>query len=291
MLLYNAPQIDPIAPLLNGLNALGYVEGKNFAIEYRYAEGKFERLPDLAVELVQLKPDVIFAYGGDVAPFAKNATKTIPVVVMVSNDPVQSGLVASLARPGGNITGLTQVYDDLAGKMLDYLKQAVPAMSKAAVLWNPNHADPEYRETERVAGVLKIDLVPLPVRTPEDFDGAFRLAIERRAQGLVVVSSRLLLGQRKRIAEFILSNRIPAVGGWGDWARDGLLLTYGPNIPEVLRCAAVYIDKIFKGARPGDLPFERPSRFELIVNTKAAATLGLALPDALLSSADQLIES
>ena len=291
ILLYNSPQIDPISPLLKGLNGLGYIDGKNLAIEYRYAEGKFERLADLAVELVQLKPDVIFAYGGDVAPFAKKATTTIPIVVMVSNDPVQSGLVASLARPGGNITGLTQVYDDLAGKMLDYLKQAAPAISKVAVLWNPNHADPEYRETQRVAEILKVELVPLPVRTLEDFEGAFRSAIERRAEGLVVISSRLLLGQRKRIAEFIASYPIPAVGSWGDWARDGLMLTYGPNVPEVLVRAAAYIDKISKGARPSDLPIERPSRFELIINTKAAAALGLKLPDAMISSADQLIDS
>jgi len=290
MLLYNSPQIDPISPLLEGLAGLGYIEGKNLTIEYRYAEGKFERLADLAVELVQLKPDVIFAYGGDVAPFAKKATTTIPVVVMVSNDPVQSGLVPSLAHPGGNITGLTQVYDDLAGKMLDYLKQAAPAISKVAVLWNPSHADPEYRETQRIAEVLKIELVSLPIRTLEDFDGAFQSAIERRAEGLVVVSSRLLLGQRKRIAEFIVNNRIPAVGNWSDWASDGLLLTYGPNIAEVMGRAAVYIDKIFKGARPGELPIERPSRFELIINTKAAAALGLKLPDTMLWSADRLIE-
>jgi putative ABC transport system substrate-binding protein len=291
MLLYNSPQIDPIAPLLKGLNSLGYIDGKNLLIEYRYAEGKFERLADLAVELAQLKPDVIFAYGGDVAPFAKKATTTIPVVVMVSNDPVQSGLVTSLAHPGGNITGLTQVYDDLAGKMLDYLKQAGPAISKVGVLWNPSHADPEYRETQRVAEILKVELVPLPVRAPEDFAGAFQSAIERRAEGMVVVSSRLLLAQRRRIAEFIANNRIPAVGSWGDWANDGLLLTYGPNIPEVMGRAAAYIDKIFKGAQAGDLPIERPNRFELIINTKAAAALGLKLPDTMLSSADRLIES
>jgi len=291
ILLYNSPQIDPIAPLLKGLNSLGYVDGKNLLIEYRYAEGKFERLADLAVELAQLKPNVIFAYGGDVAPFAKKATTTIPLVVMVSNDPVQSGLVASLAHPGGNITGLTQVYDELAGKMLDYLKQAAPAISKVGVLWNPNHADPEYRETQRVADLLKVELVPLPVRTSADFDGAFQTAMEQRAEGVVVISSRILLAQRRRIAEFIANNRIPAVGSWGDWANDGLLLTYGPNIPEVMGRAAAYVDKIFKGARPSDLPIERPSKFELIINTKSAAALGLKLPDAMLSTADQLIES
>jgi putative ABC transport system substrate-binding protein len=175
--------------------------------------------------------------------------------------------------------------------MLDYLKRAAPAISKVAVLWNPSHADPEYRETQRVAEVLKIELVPLPVRTLEDFDGAFQLATDRQAEGLVVISSRLLLGQRKRIAEFIANKRIPAVGNWGDWAMDGLLLTYGPNIPEVMVRAAGYVDKVFKGARPGDLPIERPSRFELIINTKAATTLGLKLPDAMLLSADRLVES
>jgi putative tryptophan/tyrosine transport system substrate-binding protein len=258
ILLFNSPQIDSIGPLLEGLQGLGYVDGKSIAIEYRYAEGKVERLPDLASELVQLKPDVIFAYGGDVVPHAKRATTSIPIVAMVSNDPVQSGLVASISRPGGNVTGITLIYDDLAGKMLELLKEVVPEISRVAVLWNPDHADPEYRETQRVAADRGVQLQPLPVRRPDDFD--HKSAIDGRAEGLIVVSTRLLLTQRKKIIEFTTGARIPAVGSWGDWAKDGLLLTYGPNTDDAMRGIATYVDKILKGTRPADLPIERPTR-------------------------------
>lgn len=290
ILLYNSPQIDPIGPLLKGLNDLGYADGKTVTIDYRSAEGRAERLADLAVELVQLKPDVIFAYGGDVAPLAKRATATIPIIVMVSNDPVQSGLVASIAHPGGNVTGITLIYDDLAGKMLEFLKTAVPAVARVGVLWNPNHADPEFRETQRVAEKLGIALQPLPVRVQDDFDGAFQSAIDARAEGLIVVSTRLLLTQRKKILEFTEKNRVPAVGSWGDWAKDGLLLTYGPNVDQAMARVALYIDKILKGLPPSELPIERPSKFELVVNVKTAKSLGITIPERLLSSADEVIE-
>jgi putative tryptophan/tyrosine transport system substrate-binding protein len=290
ILLFNSPQIDPIGPLLEGLQGLGYVDGKSIAIEYRYAEGKVERLPDLASELVQLKPDVIFAYGGDVAPHAKRATTSIPIVAMVSNDPVQSGLVASISRPGGNVTGITLIYDDLAGKMLELLKEVVPEISRVGVLWNPDHADPEYRETQRVAADRGVQLQPLPVRRPDDFDQAFRSATDGRAEGLIVVSARLLLMQRKKIIEFTTGARIPAVGSWGDWAKDGLLLTYGPNTDDAMRGIATYVDKILKGTRPADLPIERPTRFELVINPGAAQTFGLKFPNSILARADRVIE-
>jgi putative ABC transport system substrate-binding protein len=290
VLLFNSPQIDPIGPFLEGLQALGYVEGKNVTFDYAYAEGNAELLPELAVALVARKPDMIFAYGGDVAPHAKAATKSIPIVVLVSNDPVQSGLVASIPKPGGNVTGLTLIYDDLAGKMLELLKEAQPAMSRVGVLWNPNHADPEFRETKRVALSKNIDLLSLEIRRPGDFDGAFKAAIDGRAEGLIAVSSRLLLMQRKKITAFAANSRLAAIGSWGDWANDGFLLTYGPDVPEAMRRVAVYSDKVLRGERPGDLPIERPTRFELVVNLKTAKALGLTISPTLLARADRVIE-
>ena len=291
MLLFNSPQGDPIGPLIQGLGALGYVDGKTIAVEYRYAEGKAERLANLAVELVQLKPDVIFAYGGDVAPYAKQATASIPVVVMVSNDPVQSGLVTSIRQPGFIITGITLIYDELAGKMLDLMKEALPEISHVAVLWNPDHADPEFRETQRVAIARGVELQSLEVRRPSDFDGAFKAAIDQRAEGLILVSSRLLLAQRQKIKEFTITTRIPAVGNWGDWAaKDGFLFTYGPNTDEAMRGIATYVNKILRGARPADLPIERPTRFELVVNAKTAQAFGIKLPDSIITRADKVIE-
>jgi putative ABC transport system substrate-binding protein len=290
ILLFNSPQIDPVGPLLEGLQALGYVDGKTIAIDYRFAEGKPERLPDLAAELVQLKPDLIFAFGGDVAPHAKNATASIPIVAMVSNDPVQSGLVASVSRPGGNITGITQIYDELSGKVVELLKEAVPGISRVAVLWNPNHADPEFRETQRAAAALGVQIQSLEVRKPADFEGAFDAALRERAEGLIVVSTRLLLQQRRQIVEFGAKNRIIMAGNWADWARDGLLLTYGPNPAEMLRGIAVYVDKVLKGARPADLPMQRPTRFELVINMKTAKAFGIAPPNSIMARADGLIE-
>jgi putative ABC transport system substrate-binding protein len=291
MLLFNSPQADPIGPLIQGLGALGYVDGNTIAVEYRYAEGKAERLANLAVELVQLKPDVIFAYGGDVAPYAKQATASIPVVVMVSNDPVQSGLVTSIRQPGFNITGITLIYDELAGKMLDLMKEALPEISHVAVLWNPDHADPEFRETQRVAIARGVELQSLEVRRPSDFDGAFKAAIDQRAEGVILVSSRLLLAQRQKIKEFTITTRIPAAGNWGDWAaKDGFLFTYGPNTDDAMRGIATYVNKILRGARPADLPIERPTRFELVVNAKTAQAFGIKLPDSIITRADKVIE-
>ncbi len=290
VLLYNPLQSEPVAPLLEDLQKLGYVDGKTIAIEYRSADGKPERLPDLAAELVRLKPDVIFALGGDVAPFAQRATGTIPIVAWVSNDPVQSGLVSSVGRPGANITGVTLVYDELAGKTLDLLKEAVPRITRVSVLWNPDHADPEYRETQRAAAALGVRLQSLEVRRASDFEGAFKLALAERSEGLILVPSRLMSLERQQIAEFTARNRIVLVGGWGAWTKDGALLTYGPNTVDVMRRVAVYVNKILKGAKPADLPMERPTRFELIVNMKAAKALGITIPQSLLLRADEVIQ-
>lgn len=290
ILLFNSPETDPIAPLLEGLQALGYVDGKTLAIEYRFAEGKAERLPGLAAELVQLKPEVIVAYGGDVAPHAKKATGSIPIVALVSNDPVKSGLVASVGRPGANVTGITLIYDELAGKVIELLKEVVPAISRVAVLWNPDHADPEFRETQRAAATLGVQLQSLEVRRPDDFAGAFNAAISERAEGLIIVSSRLLFQQRRQIVEFGPKNGIIMAGSWGDWAKDGVLLTYGPNSADAMRRIAIYVDKILKGVRPADLPVQQPTSFELVINLKTAKAIGLTVPRSLLARADEVIE-
>jgi putative tryptophan/tyrosine transport system substrate-binding protein len=237
ILLSNSPQTDPIGPLIEGLRATGYIDGETLSIEYRYAEGNRDRLARLAAELVQLNPNVIFAYGGDVAPHAKQATAPIPIVVMVSSDPIQSGLVTSTQRPGANVTGISLVYDELAGKLLELLKEAMPAISRVAVLWNPDHADPEFRETQKVAAARGIQLQSLEVRQPTDFNGAFSAAMAARPEALIILSSRLLLTQRQDIADFVSTARIPAVGSWGDWAKPAFYLR--TDRASRMRCAGL----------------------------------------------------
>ena len=289
MLLFTSPASEPIGPLLDGLKEAGYVVDRSLAIDYRFAEGRHERLPALATELAQLNPDVIFALGGDVAPYAKAATTTIPVVAWVSNDPVKSGLVPDMGRPRGNVTGITLIYDELAGKTLGFLKEAAPSMTRVAVLWNPDHADPEFQETKRAADVLKVRLQSLEVRRPDDFASAYQAALAERAEGLVIVFSRLMSRERPRILEFAAKNRILVAGGFGEWTRDGALLTYGPNPVEIMQRVAVFITKILKGARPADLPMERPIRFELVLNLGTARAFGLTLPPNLLGRADRVV--
>ena len=291
VLLFSTPEGDPnLATFRNGLAALGHIEGKNLATVFRYAEGKPERLAGLANELAALKPAVIFALGGDVAPFARTATNTIPIVMAVSVDPVQSGLVASLARPGGNVTGVTYVSSDLAAKRLQFLKEVVPGISRVAVLWNPDHVDPEYRETQAAGRVLGIRVHSLEVRGPGDFDTAFQTAAVERAEAIIAVSSRLMTFGRQRILQFAARQRIPVVSGWGPWAAAGALLSYGPDLNAIVLRAANYVDKILKGANPAELPVEQPTKFELVINGKTAKGLGLTIPQSLLISADKVIQ-
>ena len=218
-LLSSNPETDPnFAAFRHGLGELGYREGQNLLIEHRFADGKPQRLPELAAELVRSKPDVIFALGGDVVPFAQKATTTIPIVMWVSNDPVETGLVQSLARPGGNITGMTLILDELAGKRLALLKEVIPQISTVAVLWNPDHADPEFREIRREAKGLGVKLQSLEVRQRDEFEPQFLNVTKRRPEALIVVSSRLMQANRQRILEFAASNRLPVIGDWGRWA-------------------------------------------------------------------------
>jgi len=273
-----------------GLRELGHIEGQNLVIEYRTAEGNAGRLADLAVELVRLKPDVIFALGGDVAPFAKHATRTVPIVMVNSADPVKGGLVASLARPGGNVTGVTALSADLAAKRIQFLKEAAPAISRVGVLWNPDHADDELHETQAAARTLGIQIQSLEVRGPADFDGAFQAALRGRAEAVIVVSSRQMTLNRARILEFAGSSKLPLVCGWGPWAQGGALFSYGPDLNALVRRAATYVDKILRGAKPADLPVEHPTKFELVVNMKTANALGLTIPPSLLLRADRVID-
>ena len=291
VLLFDTPTTNPNFPaFVAGLRDLGYVEGRNVAFEYRYAEGRPERIRDLAQQIASLKPDVIVVLGGDMVPFVKDATSTIPVVMLTSQDPVEAGVVASYARPGGNMTGVAFVSSETAGKRLQFLKEAVPSLTRVAVLWNPDHPDGEYRNTEAAARRLGIQLQSLEVRRPADFDGAFEAATRARAEALMVVSSRFMNLNRARILDLPGKQRIPVVTGWGPWARAGSFMSYGPDLDALVRRAATHVDKILKGAKPADLPVEQPTKFELVINLKTAKTLGLTIPQSLLVRADQVIE-
>ena len=291
VLLYSTPQADPqMETVRRGLRELGYVEGQNLIVSYHYAEGKPERLADLAAALVREKPDLLLALGGDVAPYAVKATPTIPIVFLSSADPVQLGLAASLARPAGNATGVTLLLDDLASKRLELLKEAVPRVKQAAFLWNPDHPDNELREAQRAAQNLNVRLQLVEMRGSGDLESAFRAVTEAGSDALYVVSSRHTALNIPKIVDFAMKNRIPLAGGWGAWARAGGLLSYGPNVNEMGRRAVDYVDKILKGAKPADLPIQQPTRFELVINAKAAKTIGIDVSPTLLARADEVIE-
>jgi len=289
--LLSTPQAERgMEPVRRTLRGLGYVDGHNLAIEYRYAEGRPERLPDLAAALVRAKPDVLLALGGDVTSAVVSATQTIPIVFISSADPVQLGFVASLARPGRNATGVTFLLDELASKRLDILKQIAPRMSRVGFLSNPDHLDNEWRQAARAAGALAVELTPLEVRRAADFDTAFQTAMSVRVDALYVVSSRLTAQHLDRIVTFAAEHRLPLAGGWGDWAQQGGLLSYGPNVDDMIGRAVTYVDRILKGAKPADLPVQQPSKFELVINMKAAKALGLDVPATVLTRADEVIE-
>ena len=291
VLMYGAPDGDPnILALRQGLTELGYVDSRNIKIEYRYAPGKPERLRDLATQLAADKPDVIVAFGGDVAPIARAATSTLPIVMIISNDPVEAGLVASMARPGGNVTGVTFVSSDLAAKRLQFLKEMAPRISRVGILWNPDHVDPEYRETQKAATSLGVRLHALEVRSANDFDAAWQAATGAHLEAVIAVSSRLMTLNRQRIIESAQQRRLLLVSGWGPWAREGALLSYGPDLDAIVRRAAGYVDKILKGAKPGDLPIEQPTKFDLVINAKTAKAFGLTVPQTVVLQASQVIE-
>ncbi len=291
ILIFSTPHGDAnLAAFQRGMAELGYVEGKTLTTVYRYAEGKPERLPALAAELVGLKPDVIFAMGGDVAPFARTATSTIPIVVATSNDPVKAGLAASLARPGGNVTGVTFISSDLAAKRLQLLKEAAPAISRVAVIWNPDHVDPEYRETQDAGRALGVRVQSLEVRGTADLEAAFQAAVAERAEALIVISSRLMTFNRRRILAFAERQRLPVVSGWGPWTEEGALMSDGPELNAIVRRAATHVDRVLKGASAAEIPIEQPTTHELVINLRTARALGLTVGPSLRAQATRVID-
>jgi putative tryptophan/tyrosine transport system substrate-binding protein len=303
----NVPRIGFLAPaspseprvpqllqaVRQGLREHGYVEGQNIAIEFRWAEGQYDRLPGLAAELIRLKVNVIVAAGPLAIQAAKHATETIPIVMAAVGDPVASGFVVSLARPGGNITGLSNMLPELVGKQLELLKEIVPKVSRVALLGNPalNPAyAPMLRHAQDAARALGVRLQPLEGRDPSGIDNAFAAITTERAGAVIVIVDTRLLDHRSRIADHAVRRRLPTVFPLREFAEVGGLLSYGPNLAEGYRRTAIYVDKILKGAKPGDLPVEQPTTLELVVNLKTAKALGLTIPHAVLQRADRVIQ-
>jgi ABC-type uncharacterized transport system substrate-binding protein len=276
-----------------GLRELGYVDGANIIIEYRFAEGRFDRLPALATELVQLKVDVIVAVVTQASLAARDATKTIPVVMAGVSDPVGSGLIANLARPGGNVTGTSSQTAEVVGKSLEFLKEAVPQISRVAVLWNPANAVFQaqmLKEAETAAAALRLQLKALGARSADELAPAFAAMTQEHTDALLVLNDPILILHHTRIIDLALKRGLPAIYGTKESAAAGGLMTYGPNIEGQFRRAASYVDRILKGAKPADLPVEQPTQFELVVNLKTAKALGITIPTTLLGRADQVIE-
>jgi putative ABC transport system substrate-binding protein len=275
-----------------GLRELGYAEGRNIVLEPRWAEGKYDRYPAIAGDLVRLKVHVIVTIGGAATKAAKQVTRTIPIVMSLVTDPVDSGLVGSLARPGGNVTGTSIMAPDLAGKQFELLKQAVPEVSRVALLWNP--ANPggsvQLREAEAAARAVGVRLQALEAREPREIDSAFAAMTRERAGALVVLADAILYNQRKQIAELAAKSRLPSASALREYVEAGGLIAYSADFLDLERRSATFVDKILKGAKPADLPVEQPTKFDLIVNLKTAKALGLTIPPSLLARADEVIQ-
>ena len=275
-----------------GLSGLGYVEGKNIVFEWRYAEGKRDRLPALAADLVRLKVDVIVSAGPGPTRSAKQATGTIPIVMGFDDDPVGNGFAASLARPGGNITGLATLAPELSGKQLELLREIVPKLSRVAVLGNasqPGHPQ-ALKEINLSADGFGVQVQYLEVRGPKDIETAFRAASEEHANAVLVLGSPIVFAQRSQLADLAVKNRLPAIYARPEYVEDGGLVFYGPSYNDLFRRAATYVDKILKGAKPADLPIEQPKKFEFIINLKAAKQIGLTIPPNVLARADKVMK-
>ncbi len=294
----NAAAVNPrlVEAFRQGLGDLGYVEGRNLLIEFRSAEGKSERLPALATELVALKVDVIVSGGGTLAALAaQQATRTLPIVIVAVGDPVTSGLVTSLARPGANVTGLSLLFPELVSKCLELLKQAVPGVSRVAVLSQPG-AVPERTEKDILKGAevaaraLGMQLQVVEARGAEDFDSAFAQMTNARMGALTVLSTPVFQSERKRLVNLAAKNRLPTVFSFREYVDAGGLISYGPDLADMHRRSATYVDRILKGAKPGDLPVEQPTKFELVINLRTAKQLGLTIPQSVLARADEVIQ-
>jgi putative ABC transport system substrate-binding protein len=280
-----------IDALRAGLRELGYVEGKNIAIEYRWAEGKYDRLPQLATELVQLKVEVIVTHGTPGTRAAKQATSTIPIVMAVSGDAVLTGLVASMARPGGNVTGSTFFSPEITAKRLELLKETLPGLSQVAVVVNPGNplASTHLKGTAPVAKSLKVGLHSVEARSPAEFESAFGAMATKQVDGVVVTDDTILVANAKALADLALKRRMPLIGG-AEFAEAGGLIAFGANIPAMYGHAAVLVGKILKGAKPADLPIEQATKFEFVVNLKTASALKLKIPQSILVRANRVIE-
>ena len=287
-----ALEANLVGPFRDGLRELGYVERRNLEIEYRWAEGNYKRFPTLVDELLAARVDVIVTAGTPASQAVEHATKTVPLVMVAVGDPVGTKLVASLAHPGGNATGLTSIAPDLEGKRLELLAQVAPALSRVAVLWNPDnafHVGAE-RQAREAAQVLHLDLVSVQVRTAHDFDAAFDAIVSRDARAMSVLADRVFLHNRARIVEFAAKRRLPAVYPYRELVDAGGLMSFGPDYADMHRRAATYVDRILKGAKPADLPIEQPKQFEFVINQRAARALGLAFPNALLLRATDVVD-
>jgi len=286
-------EVDLLDAFRQGLREFGYTEGQNIIIEYRWAEGKYDRFPDLLADLVRLKVDAIVTAGTPGALAAKRATKTIPIVMAVAGDAVGTKLVDSLAHPGGNVTGSTTIVQELEGKRLELLKEIVPRLSRVAMLSNPaNPLNPIIlKQTQLAARALRLRLEPIvEVKGVSELERAFATISKVRPDALIMIADRFLLAERTRIVEFAEKRRLPTMYPYSEMVKDGGLMSYSPSYPDLFRRAAKYIDKILKGAKPGDLPVEQPTTFELVINIKTARALGLTIPQSLLLRADQVIE-
>jgi putative ABC transport system substrate-binding protein len=290
--LYSPAIASPFAEAFRqGLRELGYVEGKNIVIEYRHAEGKYDRLPSLAAELVRLNVDIIVTASTQAAQAGQQATRSIPIVMTVVSDPVESGLVSSLARPGGNVTGLSLLHPELSGKRVELLKEVIPKLSRVAVLSNLSNPiiPPLLRETEAAARAVGVQLQVVEVRGPIELDSAFGAMTRDRAGALVVLPDGTFQNERRRIAALAAKGRLPTMYAWREAVDDGGLMAYGASVPDILRRAATYVDKILKGTKPADLPVEQPLKFELVINLKTAKQIGLTVPQSVLYRADKVI--
>jgi putative tryptophan/tyrosine transport system substrate-binding protein len=288
---YAAAEDALVNEFRTALSELGQIEGQTLTITYRWADGRFERLPSLAAELVANKVDVIIALG-PATWAAKGATNTVPIVIAFSGDPVGNGVVSNLARPGGNITGFSYMSTDLAAKRLQLLSQTFPKNGRIGILYNP--AEPatalEMRETEAAARAIGVTLQPLAARDPDELNERFEAAVREHADALIVFTHGFAVLNRRRIVELAAQQRLPTMYGWREFVDEGGLMSYGPNVPVMVRKAASYVDRIVKGEKPGDLPIEQPVWLELTVNLKTAKALGFDLPPALLAVADAVIE-
>jgi putative tryptophan/tyrosine transport system substrate-binding protein len=271
-----------------GLRDLGYIEGKNIVIEFRYLEGMLNRVPTVVAELVRLKVDVLVAISPLAIRIAKETTKTVPIVMVTTTDPVATGLIDSLARPGGNVTGITRLTRELSGKRLELLKEALPQISRVGVLWNANVGD--VNDYESAAAVLKIQIQPLEVKgSNPDFERVFREAIKKRVSALIALRTGVLLSHQRQIAGMAIQNRLPSMFEGSQSVEAGGLMSYSASEAESFRRAAVYVDKILKGAKPADLPVEQPTKFEFVINLKTAKQIGLTIPPNVLARADKVI--